>query len=138
MPPEEARKYLLAIRATLSETPGAHTGRYVAAIETALSALYPPKDAGRCAWVFIPAAELTPYKDVERVATLSHRMDGLSPETALTLDGDERNLVYTALICYHAILYSVHRERLLEGVENVLRALGKSGLGGEETLCCQD
>lgn len=135
MPPEEARKYLLAIRATLSETPGAHTERYVAAMDTALSALSPPKDAGRCAWVFVPAAELTPYEDVERVATLSHRMDGLSPETALTLDGDERNLVYTALICYHAVLHSVHWERVLEGVENVFRALGKSGLGSEEKLC---
>ena len=138
MPPEEARKYLLAIRATLSETHGAHTERYIAAMDTALSALSPPKDAGRCAWVFVPAAELTPYEDVERVATLSHRMDGLSPDAALTLDGDERNLVYTALICYHAVLHSVHRERVLEGVENVLRALGKSGLGSEETSCCQD
>ena len=135
MPPEEARKYLLSIRATLSETHGAHTERYVAAMDAALSALSPPRDAGRCAWVFIPAAELTPYEDVERVATLSHRMDGVPQGAALTLDGDERNLVYIALICYHAVLHSVHRERVLEGVENVLRALGRNGLGGEEKLC---
>lgn len=138
MTPEEAKKYLLAVRATLSESPVSNKRAYIAAMDTALEALSPPRDAEHCAWVFVPAAELTPYEDVERVATLSLRMDGLSPEAAMTLDGDERRLVYTALICYHAVLRSVHRERLLEGVENVLRELGKNGFGSEETSCCQD
>lgn len=135
MTPEEARKYLLAVRATLSESSVSNKSAYVAAMDAALDALSPPKGEGHCAWVFVPAADMTPYEDLERVATLSHRMDGLPQDEEVTLDGNERNLVYIALICYQAILHSVHRERVLEGVEGLLRALGKNGFGGEDTSC---
>lgn len=135
MTPEEAKKYLLAVRETLLKSSVSDKSGYVAAMDTALEALSPPKGKAHFVWAFIPDADMTPYEDLERVATLSLRMDGVSQEEALTLDRDERNLVYIALVCYQSILRGLYRERALKEVENIMRTLAENGTGGEETSC---
>lgn len=131
MPPKEARKYLLAVRASLSETPGV-AREYVAALDAALEALSPPKGEGRYEWVFLPDADLTPYEDLNRVNSLSRRIDesanAKEKEWSLTLSEEEIRCLLTALVCYHSILLSVYRERVLQGIGDVMRGLAAANL----------
>ena len=141
MTPEEARKYLLAVRATLSESSVPDKSAYIAAMDAAMEALSPPKGAGRCAWAEnLPGADWTPYEDVLRTAAFSRKLDERMRENAeLTLTKDERRLVFVAILCYRSILSSLYREQILKDTERaILQGLADYRMGGEETSCCQD
>ena len=135
MTPEEAKKYLLAIRATLSESSVSDKSAYVGAMDTALEALSPTKSEAHFVWAFIPDADTIPYEDLERAAALLLRMDKAGQDAELTLNKEEYRLVYIALVCYQSILRGLYRERALKEVANVMRGLAENGMGGGETSC---
>lgn len=116
-----ARYYLEQIKKWLSEdndgNPTDYYKKFLDALDVALDAVAPPLGAGRCAWVYLPDEDMTPY---EHIALATKLIDALDPGPAPseTSFGPESGACLTmALMVYKSFLMHMHKARLREELQ---------------------
>ena len=132
MEPKEARAWLEVLRRSAEKSDMKSRESVMEALDFALGAVAPPLGAGRCDWVYLPDADLTPFEHLEKCKKLMNELQtAQDEEAACTVTADNVEMMVTVLLTYHSVLLRLHRERIKQEVQAVVQGIAQAISAGE-------